>query len=108
MRFGYSTWTYRIYVDFPWSEDVRKWGAPKRIYIHTKHWMWMIGLWPGNGAQVWNGTEGYSEDKFAWIVHHPKGNLHHPDACGTPLVVLMNHKRKRREAEAWLEDKRQS
>ncbi len=88
---SYGQWTYRVYIDFPWSEDVRKWDAPMRIYLHTKHWMWMIGLWPTIKGQVWNGSDGYHNSKMSWIVHHPKGNLHSPDACGTPIVYIVRH-----------------
>jgi hypothetical protein len=61
----------RIYVDGPWSEDVREYDAPMRIYFHTRHWLWIIGLWPTIKAQVWAASEGYT-DRFGWIVRHPK------------------------------------
>ncbi len=80
----------KIYIDHPWSEDVKKWGAPMRIYLHTKHWMWTIGLWPTIKSQAWNGTTGwgYTDDPpdMRWITWHPKGNLHPAEVCGTPIT----------------------
>lgn len=70
----------RIYIDGPWSEDVRKYGAPMRIYVHTKHWTWIIGLWPTIKAQVWTGSEGYT-DRFRWIVKHPRLRYHISENC---------------------------
>lgn len=70
----------KVFVDGPWDDDVRMYGAPMRIYLHTKHWVWLIGLLPNIKAQVWTGSEGYT-DRFRWIVRHPKLKYHVPEFC---------------------------
>jgi hypothetical protein len=70
----------KIFVDWPWSSDVRRYGVPARAYIHTKGWLITIGLFPWVRGQVWTGAEGWT-GRMRWITWAPTFKYHRPEAC---------------------------
>ena len=63
----------KIYVDWPWSDDVVYYGAPLRAYVHTERWTYIIGA----RSQRWDPEFGWSSPldsdliKFKFITRHP-------------------------------------
>lgn len=61
-----------LFIDWPWSHDVRRYGAPCRIYLHTRRWHYMIGLFPWVKGQAWFPETGWSDPPvWRWIVKSP-------------------------------------
>lgn len=60
----------RVHVDWPWSTDVRRYGAPMRIHLHLKKGMLLVGLFPWVKAQR-RDPDGYYRDNYRWITWHP-------------------------------------
>jgi hypothetical protein len=71
----------RIYVDWPWSENGRKYGAPFRAYIHTRRWFYAVGV----KSQVWTEREG-ATDRFAHITRMPERSSIYDRVHALPLV----------------------
>lgn len=63
----------RIHVDGPWSDDVRKYGAPLRVYINLgKRGFWQLALTPGSKSQFYDRkTHTYSSDRWVWLACRP-------------------------------------
>lgn len=66
----YPSWN--IHIDGPWSEDVRKYGAPLRAYIWTPWTFIIIALWPGHGSQIYDWKTKNWTDKWSWIAFDPR------------------------------------
>jgi hypothetical protein len=70
----------RIHIDWPWSFDVREYGAPVRAYVHTERWSYIIGA----KSQRWDPEFGYG----MWETPRYKRVTRHPNReamCRTPL-----------------------
>lgn len=62
-----------IHVDLPWSEDVKLYDAPQRIYLHLIWWSVAIGLGDGK-SQVWHHRDG---NLYRWrrVTWHPNRSI---------------------------------
>jgi len=56
-----------IHIDFPWTEDVRKYGAPLRAYVQTP-WGWIFA---GEKSQVYDRRTKRYTDRWANVTYHP-------------------------------------
>lgn len=63
---------WSFHIDGPWSEDVRDYGAPLRIYAWTPWAFVTIALWPGHGTQVYDWKTKKYTDKWSWITFRPR------------------------------------
>lgn len=50
-----------------WTGTCRQYSAPKRLFIYTKHWTYILGF---SRSQVWTQREGFT-DRWAHAVRHP-------------------------------------
>ena len=48
----------KAHVDWPWSPDVREYGAPMRVYVTTKNWFIMAGA----KSQRWDSEFGWTRE----------------------------------------------
>lgn len=58
----------RAHLDGPRSEDVRLYGAPLRLYVHTRNWTLILGA----RSQRWTKEKGYGDMKYRFLTRHPK------------------------------------
>jgi len=61
-----------IHFDHPWSEEVKEYGAPLRIYIRTPFGFWQIG----EKSQVYDMRTRKYTDRWTYIARRP---LHKKD-----------------------------
>jgi hypothetical protein len=60
-----------IHFDHPWSEDVKKYGCPIRIYITTPWNVWTVG----EKAQIFDRKTNTWTDRWAFIRSVPNDYL---------------------------------
>lgn len=58
---------YWVHVDHPWSYDVKEYGAPKRVYVHSPYGTLMIG----EPSQVYDRKHKKYLDRYAHVTHRP-------------------------------------
>lgn len=67
MKLGRKRRRWGIHIDHPWAEDVRDYGAPRRIYIRTPWAFWQIG----EKSQVYDRRTGTYTDRWSFITYRP-------------------------------------
>lgn len=66
-----GTKKWGLHIDHPWSECVREYGAPTRIYIRTPKVFITIALGRGNGTQAYDWKAKIYTDRYSWITFIP-------------------------------------
>lgn len=63
-----------VHMDFPWSEDVKRYDAPQRANIHLVWWFLTIALNRDGKSQVWHHKHG---NVYRWrrITWHPAKSI---------------------------------
>lgn len=59
-----------IHVEHPWSNCVKEFDAPPRLYFHLFRWFVIIAMTKDAKSQSWNCREGNTE-RWRWITWHP-------------------------------------
>lgn len=75
-----------IHIDFPWSECVQQYDAPKRITLHLYWWHVLIALGSDGKSQVWHHREG---NLYRWrrITWHPNRSIQ----CRKEFTAIKPH-----------------